>query len=280
MRAAAILACVLTALCCSRTALADPAYASPYSVKFSFDAAALTSDLDGARGDVKKQSEDAYSAWYDPAKQGRYTTWGPAAQHFPMPPILAGKSADWMRERVLAVALRYVGYRYQHHHIPDWDPPQDWPYKTTTAGKQSKGLDCSNFTAWVYNLALGIKPTGETRAQSELTEVPGPGSGRKTKVQRLDKPASFADFAQVLKTGDLLYIKSRSRDEVSHVVMWVGKIGQSRSDVPLVIDSTGDGRKDETGASIPDGIYLRPFTANSWYCESCSHVLRFIPEGK
>ena len=38
------------------------------------------------------------------------------------------------RQRVIAVALRYRGYGYQHHHIPDWDPPPEWPWKPTCAG--------------------------------------------------------------------------------------------------------------------------------------------------
>lgn len=260
--------------------LAEQPYASPYQVKFSFELSDLTSDLKGPRADIKKQSDEPFAVWYSPAKQGRFTTWGPSAQHFPAPAGLSQKTPDWMRERVIAVALRYVGYHYQHHHIPDWDPPQDWSYKSSPLGHQSKGMDCSNFTAWVYNLALGLKPTGETRAQSELTSVPGPGPGRTSKVQRIDKPEKFADYASVMKTGDLLFIKKSSSDEVSHVVIWVGKIGRSLQDVPLVIDSTGEGRKDEKGASIPDGIYLRPFTSSSWYCQSCSHALRLIPDRK
>ena len=53
-----------------------------------------------------------------------------------------------MRQRVIAVALRFQGYHYQHHHVPDWDPPADWPYKESPLGKQSKGVDCSNFTSF------------------------------------------------------------------------------------------------------------------------------------
>ena len=267
-------------LCLTACGFAQQPYKSPYSVKFTFGAKDLIGDLEGTRGDMKNQSSVKFQSWYVPETKTRYGVWGPPAQHFDPPAGLSKRDAEWMRQRVIAVGLRFQGYRYQHHHVPDWDPPADWPYKESPSGKQSKGLDCSNFTGFVYNQALGFKPSGATKEQSEMTEVPGPGEGRTTKVTRIEKPETHADFERNLKTGDLLFIKGQSSGEVTHVVLWVGKIGKSRGDVPLILDSTGEGRKDEDGKDIPDGVQLRPFTPDSWYCRSASHALRIIPEEK
>jgi hypothetical protein len=259
-------------------ALAQQPYKSPYGVKFTFSPKDLLGDLEGTRGDFKNESSVKFQSWYSAETKTRYGVWGPPAQHFDPPAGLSKKDSEWMRHRVIAVGLRYQGLRYQHHHIPSWEPPADWPYKETPFGKHSKGLDCSNYTAFVYNFALGFKPSGATKEQSAMTEVAGPGPGRTTKVQRIEKPEAHADFERTLKTGDLLFINRQNSEEVSHVVLWVGKIGQSRNDVPLVLDSTGEGRKDEDGNDIPDGIHLRPFTPTSWYFRSASHALRIIPD--
>jgi hypothetical protein len=83
--------------------------------------------------------------------------------------------------------------------------------------------------------------------------------------------------ADALLTGDLLYVKN-SPGNLSHVVIWVGKIGKSPDGNPLVLDSTGTGSRDSEGREIPDGIQLRAFTPRSWYFRQASHVLRIIPE--
>ncbi len=112
-----------------------------------------------------------------------------------------------------------------------------------------------------------------------MCEVPGPGVGRTTKVARIERPATHADFMTTLKTGDLLFIRGKEGGEVTHVVLWVGSLGQSKSGVPLILDSTGEGRKDENGIDIPDGVQLRAFTPTSWYFRCASHALRLIPDG-
>lgn len=186
------------------------------------------------------------------------------------------KDAEWSRQRIVATALRFTGYSYQHHHIPDWDPPAEWPLPDKEGFEPGKGLDCSNFTAFVYNLALGIKPTGDVRQQALLTEVPGPGSRRTTPVTRIELPENPADYGDGLQTADLLFIKNRA-GEISHVVLWVGKIGKSPEDLSLVLDSTGEGSTDSEGTKIPSGIQLRPFRPGYWYAESASHALRILP---
>lgn len=271
---------LLLAVCLisSHLRAADP-YQSPYKVEFTFKNEELIGDLlKGPRSVPKDQASVPFSEWYDASKQTRWGYWGPAAKHFNPPAGLAGKSPEWSRERVIATALRFVGYRYEHHHIPDWEPPADWPTSPKQTEPSGKGLDCSNFTAFVYNLALGIKPTGDVQDQSVMTEASGPG-GRSIPVRRIELPASYDEYEKVLMTGDLLFVKNRS-GEVSHVVLWVGRIGRSTDGLPLVLDSTGTGSKDSAGNPIPEGVQLRPFKRGFWYASSASHALRIIPDGK
>jgi cell wall-associated NlpC family hydrolase len=221
-----------------------------------------------------------FSDWYDDATRRRYGTWGPPARHYPAPAGLSQKNGDWMRQRVIAVAMRYIGIDYQHHHIPAFAPPSDWPKYEPSPKEHRTGLDCSNFSAFVYNQALGIKPTGDVQDQAALTEVEGPGAGRHIPVKRIEKPEALADCARVLQTGDLVFINSTTKPEVSHVVIWIGSLGRAPDDAPLIIDSTGTDIKDSNGVTIPDGVHIRPVRASSWYFRSMSHALRIIPDGE
>ncbi|WP_395716786.1 NlpC/P60 family protein [Prosthecobacter sp.] len=261
-------------------AQAQDAYKSPYSVKFSFPEEELMGDLlKGPRSDWKDFATVPYRDWYNAANQARWGYRGPSAKHFNPPAGLATKSPRWSRERVIATGMRFIGYTYQHHHVPDWDPPADWPRDPEQKTPAGKGLDCSNFTAFAYNLALGIKPTGDIKAQSEMAEVKGPGANRTIPVKRIELPESHEDFERELLTGDLLYIKN-TKGSLSHVVLWVGKIGRSPDGTPLILDSTGSGNYDANGKEIPDGIHLRAFKPRSWYFRQASHILRIIPEDK
>lgn len=254
-------------------------YRSPYSVKFTFPEEELIADLlKGPRSDVKDQSSVKYQSWYDLNTRKRYGSWGPPAKHYTAPALMTGKSSDWLRERVIATALRFVGLPYQHHHIPEWSPPPDWPKSSETKSENSPGLDCSNFTAFVYNLALGIKPSGGISEQGAMTECDGPGPNRTLKAKRLEKPESIEDAVKALKTGDLLYITTSDGSKIAHVVLWVGGIGQNPNGEPLIIDSTGEGGRDSAGATIPNGVYLRPLRTSGWYWKRLSHVLRLLPE--
>lgn len=251
-------------------------YKSPYSVKFTLSQQELLGDIDkGPRGHVQEESSVVYLDWYSPRVREKYGAWGPPARHFPAPAGLAQRSLTWKRERVIATALRFQGYGYQHHHVPDWNPPADWPWKKTGVGHNGKGVDCSNLTAFVYNLALGIKPNGDVKKQAEQMQMPGPGDGRVTHVQRIEKPENYDDLVKTLQTGDLLFIRNRS-GELSHVVLWVGSIGQALDQKSLIIDSHGDDVKDSNGVPIPCGVHLRPFTQRSWYYHSASHALRIV----
>lgn len=254
------------------------AYHSPYTVKFHYPLHELIGDLeDGRRGDPHHESSVPFSEWYSRHVRERYGAWGPPARHYPAPEVLARRSIEWQRERVIAVGLRFQGYGYQHHHLPDWNPPADWPWKEVRSGHNGKGVDCSNFTAFVYNLGLGLKPSGAVKEQAEHREIPGSGERHTRRAERISKPESYAELVRKLRTGDLLFIRNK-QGEIAHVVLWVGAIGQSPDKAPLILDSHGEGVKDSNGEPIPPGIHLRPFREHSWYYQSASHALRVLRE--
>ena len=254
-----------------------PAYQSPYSVRFTLPISDLVADIKTSqRGNFRDESTIPFQEWYSDRSRSRYGSWGPPSKHYPPPDGLAKRSLAWKQERVIAVALAYQGYGYQHHHLPDWDPPAGWPWKETRAGANGKGVDCSNFTAFVYNLALGFKPTGAIKDQAEKSDIAGPGPDAVTRAKRIDKPATYADLVHTLHTGDLLFIRRSKVNEISHVVLWIGAIGHSPDETPLIIDSHGEGVDDCNGVLIPSGVYLRPFRERSWYFREADHALRIL----
>src|SRR5581483_3501572 len=162
----------------------ETTYKSPYSVRFSYPLHELIGDIEnGARGNPREESAVPYHEWYSPRVERKYGSWGPPARHYLAVPGAAEKPLQWKRERLLATALRFQGYGYQHHHVPDWNPPAHWPWKHTAIGHNGKGVDCSNYSAFVYNLAFGIKPNGDVKKQSQILEIPGPGEGRMSRAE-------------------------------------------------------------------------------------------------
>ena len=187
---------------------------------------ALTADF--AERDRLPESPVPESEWYRPGSQ---ESWGPKAAHYPPVGVPAGADAvEWRRARVLAVARHYLGLAYQHHHIPAWAPGN--------AGAQSAGLDCSNFTSWVYNYGLGIEFTSDVHMQADGPEAPG---------RRLSANEPLAP-------GDLLFIMNRDRTKLTHVVIYI--------DPGHIIDDHAD------------GVRVRPFSG--WYTNSFSHARRII----
>ena len=146
--------------------------------------------------------------------------------------LSSGRSAA----RVLEVARRYLGLAYRHHHIPAWAPSAE----LTGAANAGSGLDCSNYTAWVYNYGLGLRFTSHVERQADGPEAPG-------RVLAPDEP-----FAP----GDLLFILSADRARVSHVVIYV--------DDNRVIDS----------ASARGGVTEHPLSG--WYQTHYSYARRII----
>ena len=231
----------------------------PGGYPFSCSWDSLTSDF--AARDQLAQSPVATDQWYTTTAAGRYKNggWGPAASTYPTPAIPQDSGCDpatWKQERVLAVAMHYLntpdnplGLQYRHHHIPGWDPPTstytgdaeenpdtDAP-RGTTAWDSGRGLDCSNFTAWVYNYGLGIKFGGDV--QKQFAGTAGPMGSR------IPAEGPF-------QPGDLIYLHPNGNPSVaSHVVIYI--------DDQHVIDSRVDAQ------NLP-GVQIR--NRSGWYREA------------
>ncbi|MEZ4872135.1 MAG: NlpC/P60 family protein [Bdellovibrionales bacterium] len=123
---------------------------------------------------------------------------GPCPLPFPkvVYPSLAAQQ-NWPRLRVIVAAKKYIGLKYQHFHIPEMG-----------------GLDCSNFTSWVYNYALGIRISSNVETQSKTA-------------------GHLVDSNEALKPGDLIFLWAEDRNRISHSLIYI--------DSETVIDSTGPG---------------------------------------
>ena len=261
----------------AQTDVAPPdaiSYRSPYSVRLPWSDHELIPDLiEGERGDRRFEATIPESAWYNHSRVG---PWGPPARAYGPPPLAAGKSDDWKRARIIATALRFVGYAYRHHHVPDWNPPTGWHIPEPGGVRHDgRGVDCSNFTSFVYNQGLGIGISSDVQKQSAARFVSLHGSDRVEPVTILHGQDSYALWVSVLKPGDLLFIRPRTGTTISHVVIWIGAWGFPQ-DEPLVLDSHGADVRDSAGNRIPAGIYLRPFRFSSWYATNADHAIRII----
>lgn len=233
---AALSALLLTAMAVPSAAAEGTAY------PFSCNRLSLTADF--ADRDALSHSASPPSTWYR-TREGRYLNggWGPTAPTLPPVAVPADAGCDattWMQERILSTALRYVnspdnplGLAYRHHHIPDWNPSTSTApsgsAETTSpeAWGPGRGLDCSNFTAWVYNFGLGLTFGGNVNKQNSGTAGP---MGRRLPAQGPFQP------------GDLIYLHSVNDDSAaSHVVIYM--------DADRIIDSRGKAR-DLAGVQI------------------------------
>jgi cell wall-associated NlpC family hydrolase len=257
----------------------DGPYRSPYRLVFKAPLRELLFDAEAPRGRVEEQSSVPVHEWYSARVRKEWGAWGVPARRFDCPPRVARESVEWRRERVVAAAGRFIGYDYQHHHVPDWKPPAGWPWKQCCAGRNGRGVDCSNFSGWNYNWALGIHISTDVHKQAVSTTAHV--GQREIHAQVIERPAGesrdwYDSLVADLRPGDLLYIGNRERTKVTHVIMWVGECGEGPSDTPLVIDSTGGRIKDCEGHAIPCGIHLRPFRKGSWYHASFHHAHRWL----
>lgn len=262
-------------------------YRSPYRLTFHVPREELLFDVESRelRSRIEHESSVPERDWYSEESRSRWGAWGVPPRRFECPPRVHEKPAAWKRERVVAAAARFIGYEYQHHHVPDWDPPRDWPWIKCCAGHNGKGVDCSNFSGWNYNWALGIHLNTDItvqaeRMEAEYTTYDGRGSVRAQVIARPEgNPDEWYDrLCKELLPGDLLYIKGTEDGKVTHVIMWVGDCGVSPDGTPLVIDSTGGEVKDSNGHKIPCGIHLRPFRKGSWYHRCFGHAHRWVRE--
>ena len=254
-------------------------YQSPYKPTFKVPLRELLFDANQPRGQATEQSSFPHREWYGRHVFKECGSWGAPARAFDCPPGVHEQPVEWRRERVVAAAMRFIGYQYQHHHIPDWDPPADWPWQKCCAGKNGKGVDCSNFSGWNYNWALGIHLNTDIHIQADRTSAKSTHGELHAQVIARPEGAGGEGYETLVKTlrpGDLLYIGNKSRTKVTHVIMWVGDCASSPDGTPLVIDSTGGRIKDSNGHAIPCGIHLRPFKRGSWYHSSFHHAHRWV----
>jgi cell wall-associated NlpC family hydrolase len=253
-----------------------PESGAKYRLEFSYPMDDLIGDLEHSeRGDPRSESEVPFHEWYSHAVRHRFGGWGPKPRTYPPLPGHEQRPIEWKRQRVIALAARYLGYGYQHHHIPDWSPPADWHWKETCVGHNGKGVDCSNFTSFVYNQGFGIRMTSAVARQAELHEAQEE-NGFRVSLRRVELPRQYERRQEVLRTGDLIYIRGREDGPITHVVIWTGSVGRAPSGVPIVLDSHGSGVKDDQGNVIPCGIQLRPFRQHSWYDQCASHAHRIF----
>ncbi|MFN7899163.1 MAG: NlpC/P60 family protein [Synechococcaceae cyanobacterium] len=201
--------------------------------------------------------------------------------------------ADWATARLMAAANQLIGTAYEHLHLPQFDPnlvvpsgsfqPNPATTNTTLQSTQqllhnppisgtlnnpyypaysllNPGIDCTDFTAYIYSLALGYQMHSGTASQitfpSSSSGVGGTAeaivldsSGSRLTptffyspnygTTKINAGSDLDALIQAFQPGDLLYIGPPSG--IHHVVMWLGAFGTnadgSPSAVPLVISS-------------------------------------------
>ncbi len=259
----------------SKAVAQEPSYRSPYSVKFRQPVADLEVGFDQAPWNNPHLESDLPAPdWYSPRHERKLGAWGPRARQYPPAPGLPRRSAAWMQDRLILTATRWIGYPYQHHHIPDWDPPAGWPWHKVAYGRNSKGIDCSNFSSFYFNYGLGLKLDTGIRQQAQRREVRGPGGSGILTIQTIER-APYDTLIARLEPADLLYIRNDT-GRIAHVILWLGAVGVSPDHIPLVLDATGGNHKDSNGVRIPSGVQVRPFFAKSWYAQNFAHAHRII----
>ena len=125
-------------------------------------------------------------------------SWGPRPAIYPVfSKTPECSTSEWLHDRAILVAMNFVGLPYLHRHIPAMG-----------------GLDCSNFTAWVYNFGFGIKIDSNIQRQAD-------SAGHRLS---LDEP---------LLPGDLLFFWASDKQRIGHAAIY--------RDEKFLIDSTGPG---------------------------------------
>ena len=254
----------------------------------------------------------------------------------------------WKQQRILAAAqsLLQAGTPYQHLHLPDFDPAQvtsgtgfpwlpvsneatlqsSWqlahgqsgttpnPY-AAAYGRPTAGIDCTDFTAYVYNLALGIQMHSGTPNQIEFVGAPKPtpgGTATATVLDSVGNPivpqffygpnfgmpvlngtSSLDAVISQFQAGDLLYMGDPNLG-ILHVVMWLGQTGtdSAGNTFPLVISSHDNtpaifdtlaldaagfpSDGDIPGHLPPPGVHILPFAPSNWFYQDFQVAMRVV----
>ena len=173
---------------------------------------------------------------------GNHAPRGPMAELVDLSFTANGPKLQWKRDRVVAVAKHYIGLPYRHHHIPAWSPKSPDQH-----GLTGPGLDCSNFTAWVYNFGFGVILNSDVALQAAMK--PRPGFAVHPGMQRIGAEGPFMP-------GDIIYIANPQKTAIVHAIIFI--------DDGHIIDST-DGQ-----------VAVRHFTG--WYRRQLSHAIRIFNE--
>lgn len=190
------------------------------------------------------QTDIPRSQWY--TEKELSSLWGPMPLQYPgIEKLTAGfpsgtNMTQWKRDRVVAIAKQYIGLPYRHHHIPAWSPSE-----ANKINQPGPGLDCSNFTSWVYNFGFGIILNSDVEKQAAMR--PRPGYRLPEGIRKVDAHGPF-------QPGDLLYIANPDHTVIVHTVIFI--------DNDHIIDSTGN------------HVAIRQFSG--WYRTRLSHALRIF----
>ena len=267
---------------------------SPYSMAPSVVDPSVTKDFHELPRDPsnwRNWSITPYESWYDldVIRHVVRSRWGPRFITFPAPVGLLDKDCTWQRKRIFAAAAMLVGkYRYAHHHMHVWNVPNEpqWIAAGMTPGV---GIDCSDFTTWMYDYGLGVRISSSVVQQAETLDAPVGGTSVRVLTQRVGDmahgfPRNYQQLAATLHPGDLLFIRRSSRPNapIAHVVVWLGNYASDMTgkDQHLILDSHGSKVHDSTGHLIPSGPAIRPFREESWYFRCYDHALRLLPLSK
>lgn len=260
-------------------AQAAPAtYQSPYSIDYSYPLGGLIGDLIGTdRGNPTKEASIPFNRWYAPQTAKLFKTWGPTAQQYPH--LTRFDQPSWSVEaKRQRLAAMFIGHAYQHHHVPDWNPPATFPWSPTKIGHNGPGIDRSNFSSFTANVGFGVSYQTNVLAQSQMATVPKNGPGGSMPLRVIPPPPAYEDRIRTLRTGDLPNVRKDS-GQIGHVTTRVGHIGRSPDRVPLVLDSHDQDILDSNGQLIPHGVQLRPFHTDNWYNRNADHALRLFSSG-
>lgn len=272
------------------------------------------------------KSSVAYHSAHNPVNEA----WGPQAKVYDAMPGYQDKSVSWLQQRVLASAEQWIGTPYQHRHIPQFDPygtggiftpdaampsitpftpvsvnasnisatqwawndVENWNESGMTSQQYSPGIDCSDFTSYAYNFALGTKLITNVANQCEYDYVTMPGDGNQQLTVQIfaapspgnNTPAQYGAFVNSLQPGDLLFMQEDATNtQVSHVIMWLGEYGTladgTVSSIPLIINSHDNTPEitDLNGIIPPTGVQILPFRDDEWFYHRAVEVHRIVP---